>query len=448
MIDPIFLLAIPIIIVVVVLAFFSPRYVVVPPHQAHVVVTRGAGRKLFTARTGERSSYFFFPLLHKRTVLPLRNKQLLIENIPLRDKDLAKFICDVVCWINITDPVTAAERIGAQDRISGFVGIEDDIKNLVRAVTRNSSMKMDVVRLMSQRLEFSKTIGDEISTSIKDWGVTLVDLECIHFVDQEPYTVIKDLEQRQAAQINSTTRKTVAERNKEAVVVESTAKKVEEATIAENEEIFKSRQIERDEKLGQKEQRKVMSIAEEERKANLQKVEAGKALTVGEAKYRAEAQVEEAKGAAESVRQKGKADADVIDMTGSAQAEVIRKQAFAEAAGIDKKADAQKKYQQAGAMAIEVITKMFDTYADIQKAMFESYGPALEKAKIELISTGEKGSIMGIPIGAEGGIAMGGFLKGMSETSGIDFGGLVKDAVDVAKDIMKPSGKSGGKKGK
>jgi len=430
------IIIIAIAIVVAIAAILTPRYVVVPPYEAHVVVTRGKGRRLYTSREeGKESSYFYMPLLHKRSVLPLRNKQLYIENIPLRDKDLAKFICDVTCWINIADPIKAAERIGGQDRIADFTGIEDDIKNLVKAVTRNSSMKMDLVSLMSDRLEFSKKIAAEIEESIPQWGVGLVDLECIHFQDEAPYTVVSDLEKRQAAQINSTTRKQVAERNKEAVVVEANAKKVEETTVAETEEAFKKRQMKRDEEVGKAEQLKDMAIAEAERKANEMTVEAQRTLAVGKAKYEADAVVEKAQGEAEAIRRTGKAEADVTQMKGTAEGTVIKVKMTSEAEGIDARAEAQKKYQESGAMAIEVVGKMFDTYRDIQIARFKNLGEALQKADVRVLSTGEGGQILGIPVTAESGIAFGGMMQGMKE-AGFDVEGLLKGAVETVGSIV------------
>lgn len=426
--------------VLAILLFFKFSYTVVPPHEAHVVVKRGKGMQLFSSREidgRKQSSYFYVPLLHRRSILPLRNKQLYIENIPLRDKDLAKFICDVVCWINIKDPVKAAERIGSQERIKDFTGIEDDIKNLIKAVTRNSSMKMDLVRLMSERLEFSKRIADEVAESLPEFGVSLVDLECIHFIDQEPYTVVSDLEKRQSAQINSTTRKLVAEKTREAEIAESDNQRLTELTKAKNEEEFKKRQIERDEELGKADQKKTMEVERSRQQANKQLVEAEKTKTVGLANVTKEATIVEAEGEAEAVYKKGEAEA-----------RVTREKAFAEAAGIDKKAEAQKKYQEAGAMAIEVVGRLFDTYRDIEIAKFQNLGSALEKADVRVLSTGEEGQILGIPISAKSGIALGGMLQGAKE-AGFDLQGLVKDAVSTARDIItaRESEKEKGEKG-
>jgi len=241
----------------------------------------------------------------------LRNKQLFIDDIPLRDSKLAKFVCDVVCWINIEEPRRAAERIGSQDRIKDFAGIEDDIKNLVKSVTRNSSMKMDLVKIMSERLAFSKEVENEIKENIVEWGMRIVDLECIHFVDNEPYTVISDLEKRQSAVINSTTRQLVAVKEKEANIAESDAKRETELTVAKNEEAYMKRQLERDEEVGKREQEKDMTIAKAKEDANKQEVEAKRALDVGTADVVKQATITKAEGEAGATERRGEATAKV-----------------------------------------------------------------------------------------------------------------------------------------
>lgn len=424
---------IPIVLFVGGCLWLASAYTVVPPHEAHVVIQRKKGRNLYCAREGYASSYFALPFIQKRVRLPLRNKQLVISDIPLRDKNLAKFLCDVVCWINIDDPIQAAERIGEQERIEDFSGVEDDITNLVRAVTRNSSMTMDLVTLMSDRLEFSKRVADEIETSIKDWGVQLVDLECVHFQDQPPYTVIHDLEQRQAEKINSTTRQEVAEQKKLANVAESNAERETKLTQAKDMEEYRKAEIERDETISTREEEKNVAVAEMTQKANKASVEAKRTLDVGNAEVEQESLIVKAKGEAEETRQQGQAESDVIELRGNSEASVTKAKMLAEAEGIDKKAEAQKKYNQAGAMAIEIVTSMIDASKEIEISKYENLGGALKAAKINVLSTGEK-DLLGIPIGAEAGIAFGGMVTAMKE-SGLDIGSFLRDVGEVLKTI-------------
>jgi len=297
-------------------------------------------------------------------------------------------------------------------------------------------MKMDLVSLMGERLEFSKKIADEVQPSIREWGVKLVDLECIHFQDTEGYTVIKDLEQRRSTKINSTTRQQVAEQNKLADIAESNAQRETEKTVAENEEAFKTRQIERDETLGTRTQDKEQAIAKAEQEANKQKVESMRTLEVGKADVEKQSTIRRAEGKAGETKTVGEADAEVVRLTGTAEADVTKRKAFAEAEGIDKKAEAQKKYQESGAFAIEVIGKAFDTYRDIEIAKFVNLAKPLEKADIKVLSTGEERELFGIPISAKSGIAMGGMLEGIKEISGFDVGQAIEDAASGVKDFL------------
>jgi len=404
----------PIIIVVALiligLVTFRATYNVVPPHEAHVVVSRSKGLNLYSSRPTFKSSYFYVPWLMKRTKLPLRNKQLFIDDIP----------------------------IGEQERIREFTGIEDDIKNLVKSVTRNSSMKMDLVKIMSERLVFSKEIEEEIKENIVEWGMRIVDLECIHFVDIEPYTVISDLEKRQSAVINATTRQIVAEKEKEASIAESDAKRETELTVAKNEEAYMKRQLERDEEVGKRNQEKDMVIAKAKEDANKQEVEAKRALEVGTADVVKQATITKAEGEAGATERKGEATAKVTKLTGTAEADVTEAKMTAEATGIDRKATAQKKYETPQALTIEMFGKIIDGYVEIQKSMFTNFGPALEKANIRVISTGEEGTFLGLPVGARGGVQLGGMLEGLKETTGVDFTEMLKDAGKTLKEAVLP----------
>ncbi|MCJ7608687.1 SPFH domain-containing protein, partial [Candidatus Bathyarchaeota archaeon] len=266
-------------------------YKVVPPHQAHVVVTRSKGRKLYSSRPGDKSSYFYFGSLQQRSVIPLENIKIEIQDIPLRDRDMAKFLADVRCFLNVQDPITASERLGkiqgAEDRSGKFESIEVDIKDLIQAITRNSSMTMDVFSIMKERKEFSSMVEKEINESIDEWGLKLINLEVIHFDDAPSVgglpasTVISDLEARQAKVINTETRKQVAEEEKQAQLVEAVTKQESEEQKAKSELLYRTEQILRDREIGKREQESAMAVAEATMHANEQAVKAIEALTIG-----------------------------------------------------------------------------------------------------------------------------------------------------------------------
>lgn len=409
-------------IVVIALILIAKSYTVVPPHEAHVVVSRGKGKKLFCSREGVvRSAYWHVPVIQQRAILPLENIQIQINDIPLRDKDMAKFSGDVRCYLNIFDPVLASERLGKVEREqtqTGFPAIEKDVKDLIEAITRNASMAMDVFAIMMQRDLFSQTVENKVNEELDGWGLKLIDLEVIHFKDIEGYTVIKDLEKRQAKLIEAETRKQVAEYEKDASVVESVTNKEKETQRAQNEEEYRTRQIEKDQKIGERQRLSDQMVAKAEMEANREKVEATRALTVGTAQVTKEAKVVEAEGDAEATKRKGEATAEVTKMTGFAQADVTKQQAFAEAEGTEKKAVALKQYTDAG-LSVEMIRAQ----VDIKKAQFSALAEGLKVAKINLVTSGES-NILGIPISAEVGADLGAMLVSL-QNQGVDVSDLL-----------------------
>ncbi len=458
--DPLFLATIITLVVVLVIIIVAKSYTVVPPHEAHVVVFRGKGKKLFCSREGVvRSAYWHVPVIQRRAILPLENIQIQINDIPLRDKDMAKFSGDVRCYLNISDPVLAAERLGEVEHGEtgiGFPAIEKDVKDLIEAITRNASMAMDVFAIMMQRDQFSQTVENKVNEELDGWGLKLIDLEVIHFKDIESYTIIKDLEKRQAKVIEAETRKQVAEYEKDASVVEAVTNKDKELQKAQSEEEYRSRQIEKDQKIGERQKLSDQMVAKAELEANKDKVEATRALTVGTAQVAKEAKIVDAEGEAEATKRKGGATAEVTKMTGFAEADVTKQKAFAEAEGTEKKAVALKQYTDAG-LSLEMIKAQIE----IKKAQFSALAEGLKVAKINLVTSGES-SILGIPISAEMGADLGAMLVAL-QNQGVDISNLLsklplsetaklaiaaKMGVEVVKEGEKQKEKSQPQKGK
>jgi len=414
-----------VVLVIVAIIFVRWSYTVVPPHEAHVVVSRGKGKKVYCSRPLEgvklQSAYWYIPILEQRLILPLENIRIEIDSIPLRDQLMAKFSGDVICFLSVVDPLLAAEKLGrieAEEGKTGFPRIESEVGRLIESITRNASMSMEVYEIMRHRDAFSQEVKKRVNDPLKEWGVQLVDLEVIHFKDIENYTVIKDLEQRQATLINAETRKQVADNQKGASIVESLANKETEMARAENEELYRIRQIQKDQKVGQTQQEAVQNVAQAEMEANKQKVEALRVLDVGTAQVGAQAKIESAKGDSEAVKTKADGDSEAIRKTGLAQAEVTKASLIAEADGTKEKAYALKEYTDAG-LSLETIR------ADVQikQAQFAALAEGLKVAKISLVTSGES-SILGIPVSAKVGADIGQMLYEMAER-GIDVRSLL-----------------------
>jgi uncharacterized membrane protein YqiK len=427
-------------------------------HEAHIVVRR-KGRKVYCSRQGEKSAYWYVPYLMQRSILPLENIKLVIPNIPLRDVDMAKFAGDVRCWLNIENPDLAAEKLGRVeiDETSSFPALQADVKDLIEAVARNSSMKMDVVNIMKDRDKFSQIVKDEVAPILKaEWGIKIAGLEVIYFRDIEGYTVIKDIEARQAKLIETETRKQLADYEKNAAIVEAIANQEKETQKAEAEETYRIRQIQKDQKIGQSEQEKQQEIARATQQANKQTIEANRVLTVGQADINKQATVVQAEGEAQANIKKAEGQSQYTKLTGFAEADVNKQKLLAEAEGTEKKALALKQYNEAG-LSLEVIR----ANQAIKQAQFAALGEGLKVAKINLVTSGES-NILGIPVSAETGADLGAMLVALSN-QGIDVTDLLrklpisetaklaiaaKAGISIAKEGTKEAAKDAQYKGK
>ena len=415
------ILGLAFLIAVIVFFIISRSYTVVKAHEAHIVVRR-RGRKVYSSRQGEKSAYWYVPYLMQRSILPLENIKLVISNIPLRDIDMAKFAGDVRCWLNLENPDLAAEKLGRveTDGTTGFPALQADVKDLIEAVARNSSMKMDVVNIMKDRDKFSQIVKEEVAPILKaEWGIKIAGLEVIYFRDIEGYTVIKDIEARQAKLIETETRKQLADYEKNAAIVEAIANQEKETQRAEAEQTYRIRQILKDQRIGQSEQEKQQEIAKATQQANKQTIEASRVLTVGQADINKQATVVQAEGESQANIKRAEGQSQFTKLTGFAEADVNKQKLFAEAEGTEKKALALKQYNEAG-LSLEVIR----ANQTIKQAQFAALGEGLKVAKINLVTSGES-SILGIPVSAEMGADLGAMLVALSN-QGIDVSDLLQ----------------------
>ena len=431
------------ILITVLIAIIKQIYAVVPPHLAHVVVTMNRGRKIYMSKElvndkgvviKHSSSYIYIPFLMQRSIMPLENIKLEIRNISLRDKDIAKFRCDVVCWVTIADPILAAERLGklwherAGHKIpdgvaisSTYPQIEADVKALIESVSRATAMEHDVIELMRDRHKLSETVRREIDILLANqWGLDLVGMEFLKFHDaiDEEFHVIHDLERKQAAVIDAEARTVVADQERDATIAESNAEKERELQIAENEELYRKRQIKKDQEVGISEQKKELAVQKQMQLANEQKIEAEKTITVGQAEYEADAVIKSAEGDKQSKILEADGEAAYTRETMKAKAAGEKALLLAEADGKNKLAEALKKYEDA-AMGITILDVAKEVL--VKQAFYQS--EALKVAKLSVISAGEGGGRMfGLSSGEIGaGIAtIIGSLKNSLEAAGVD----------------------------
>jgi flotillin len=399
-----------VVVLLAVIAFFS-TYTVVGPNEAHVIVFMGRGRKIKSpiAANGVdgKTSYFYVPVLMKRYIMPLTNVKLDILNIPLNDLEMAPFICDVMTWLHIADPVKAAERLNFTEG-DAFESLHKDLVGIVQAIARASAMKQEILDIMRDRATFSKGVSTEVDTVLSSWGVELVNLEVNDIRDEANSAVIQNYELQRKANIESLTRIAVSTRDREAVEAEQGNRQLAEVAKAAAEQVLGSKQIDRDTILGLKNQDKESQIAVAAAKTNTQKVAALRVTTVGEAQITKEAAIETAEGTAEAIRITGEKEAAVVTLRGNAEASAIQAKGLAEAAAKDAMAVALQKFNDA-ATVIEKIRAA----VDIQTAFAQAYGKIAENAEIKVVTGGQGGNILGLPMNAETGANFGQMIEAL-----------------------------------
>ena len=314
-------------------------YTIVPADKADVVIQRGR-RRVFSSHTDygdqNKAAYFKIPswipgygmVVHR---MPLKILSIAIPDFLAFDQDRARFVCDIVAYAVIKEPVTAAMRFP-----DSLDELGKQISKVVQATTRDSTTKKPIREIINNREGIIDTIETPLMEAISHWGLELRDIELVEFKDPtekeygeaEPPHVIKDISSIIEEQINSEARQKNAEQRKQARLKE-----------AEAEETATMRELARDEEIGKRDQRKNQEVAKEtkvamEEQLEVKKVERVKTEQIDKERAIVEAnkmkeveavlkekkqllgegdrlqQEEQAKGQAAYIREKGYADAD------------------------------------------------------------------------------------------------------------------------------------------
>ena len=97
-----------------VLGGFLGLYRVVPVNEAHIRILNNK-KEIFSSRKDNKSSYWFVPFITNLHKLPLCNLAIPVNDIKLNDENMAKFVTDIMCFINIDNIPLAVERLTLTD---------------------------------------------------------------------------------------------------------------------------------------------------------------------------------------------------------------------------------------------------------------------------------------------------------------------------------------------
>ncbi len=194
--------------------------------------------------------------------IPLNIIPVNVPNFLAFDKDRARFVCDIITYVVVKDPIEAAKRFGGDLRV-----LNEQISVIVQSTTRDVTTKKAIREVINNRQDIIEAINPILSETISNWGLELKSLELIDFKDPDPSfgvdsRVIHDISSIIERQINSEARQKNAEQAKIARFKE-----------AEADEEAKKREIMRDEEVAKREQEKNMKVAEKQKEAREKELE-------------------------------------------------------------------------------------------------------------------------------------------------------------------------------
>jgi len=384
-------------------------YKIVPVNEAHVRIMQNK-KETFSSRVG-KSAYWIVPFITKIHRLPLTNLAIPINDIKLNDKNMAKFVCDIMCFVNIDNLDLAVERLPLTDtsREIGFdfVKLSQDFHAIMESIGRTVTTKQSILEIYMDRQSLDQAITKEVKEVFPKWGISLVDLELKEIKDAPESTIIADIERKVAAEIR-----------RDAEIKISQTQKDAEVAKAENEEIYKKRQIQKDQAVNIAQQEANLAVQQKMADANIQQIEAKRKLDVGQAEIQKQIVEQTAQAARIKVTQEAEAQktkyatesegqASQILKVGQAEADIIRIKKEAEAAGTLKLAEAMKAFND---VALNV--KILDIQKEITLEKYKALGLIGSNADIKWIMSGQNAqSFFGLDLTAQGGANLEQFLS-------------------------------------
>lgn len=373
----ILLIVLLVILVLAVMMAFA-WYRIVPPSEAHLVVTPN---KRFVVSpdpevsTNNKKTYFAIPSyipFFGRVIraMDVTIKELVIEQ-ETYEKNQARYMVKSSAKYRITDVGRAAETFVDDEEL------KQQLVEVIRASVRAVTVRYDVVDARAQKLAMETAIREEMTDDLKQWGLKLVNFQLVDFQDTKDSRIISDISKRREKEIEATTRERNAEKEKSARIKE-----------AEADEKSKQREIERDQRVGEQEQMRDQKIAEQRKLAKQKEYEVIQVETIRQAeidKEQAKINAEQKKEVAAVIKDEqklfGEGERLRLEEVAKGNAAEVRERGFAEAEALDKKQTALNKF---GDGAIRALTA--EQVVQMQKEVGIAAAKALENADVKVFA--------------------------------------------------------------
>ena len=371
-----------VIVILLLVWFLVSRYKTPTINEAFIIT--GAS----TMRVLQNSGGFVWPFINRVVSLSLKSHQISTECEAI-SKDKIKIHLKVVTTFKVNntkeDILLAGQRFARQEEL-----MEPYVKEIIEGSMRSIVGAMTVESLLSDRLEFTKEVREEVSESITIQGLTLDTLQIQEISDKTGYidalgtpqeaSVKKTAaiaeanakQEAQQAQINAEREIAISHRElalQEADIKGETGKAdVNADAIRSLEQQAQNRKIANAEALAETENVKLQRVrlesdvnvkADAEKYRRKTEAEAEAEVTRVNADAEANATRARAEADAKSIELEGQARAETIRAQGLAEAETIKARGLAEAESMNKKSDAYRKYGQAALQSM-IIEKLPD----------------------------------------------------------------------------------------
>ena len=358
-------------------------YRVVPPSEAHLVVT--PNKKMVCSpdttiqKHGGKSSYFSIPRIpfigRRVRVMDVTIKEKLVPQ-ETYEKNQARYNVTSSVKYRIKNVEVASETFISNESLERM--LTEIIQSAVRAVTVN----YDVREARAKKKLMSEEVKKEIIDDLSKWGLELVSFQMVDFKDTETSKIISNISKRREVEIEAETREMNAEKLKQARIKEAAA-----------EESAKTREIAKDETVSKREQDKAKAVSEREKEAKEKEYEVIKVETIKQA----EIDKEQAEIEAEKKKEVEKIEKERKQLEGEGTKLKMQQEAIGNAAEIEERGKAeakakellQKALNKFGNNAIRALVA--EKIVDKDKAIGMEGAKALQKAELKLFSGGDNG---------------------------------------------------------
>ena len=324
--------------------------------------------------------FFLFGLGMRVHRIPLKIITINVPNFLAFDQDRARFVCDIICYVTVKDPLVAAQRFSGD-----LTEMSKQVSMIVQATTRDVTTKKPIRAIINNRDDIISAIKPILQNTIIEWGLDLKDIELIDFKDPTPTEdgikshVIEDISTIIETQINSEMRQKNAAQNKDARMRE-----------AENDEEAKKRELSRDEAVRKRAQEVEMVVFAQQKLAREQELEVTKVQQVKTAEIEKDKQIVQAQQRQqveainkEQKRLMGEGDRAQKEQQAIGDAAHFREEGLAQAAAKEKLQEALNKFKPEAIRAL-VAEAMVAAWKDVGVAGAK----ALEGAEVKVLAGG------------------------------------------------------------